>query len=80
MTLKNAFHLQEYYKQFKKEANATLTSMDIDSANNALRRELRGPGRQPLLIPPAVAPTRPIIVVANSDAAFDTQPDSDSEL
>jgi hypothetical protein len=76
MTLKNAFHLQEYYKQFKKEANATLTSMDIDSANNALR----GPGRQPLLIPPAVAPTRPIIVVANSDAAFDTQPDSDSEL
>jgi hypothetical protein len=80
MTLKNAFHLQEYYKQFKKEANATLTLMDVHSENNALRRELRGPGRQPLLIPPAVAPTRPVIVVANSDAALDTQPDLDSEL
>ena len=53
MTLKNAFHLQEYYKQHKKEANVTLTMMDIDPVNNALRRELRGSGRASVQIPAA---------------------------
>jgi hypothetical protein len=41
MTLKNAFHLQQYEKQLKQESNASLTMVPIADANMNLRRELR---------------------------------------
>jgi hypothetical protein len=42
MTLKNAFHLQQYEKQLKKESNASLTLIPIADANKRLHQELCG--------------------------------------
>jgi hypothetical protein len=45
MTLKSAYHLQEHYKQLKRDSNASLTMVGVADANKALRRELRGKER-----------------------------------
>ena len=47
MTLKTAFHLQAYWKKFRRECNTATTLLPIHEENNALRRELRrGTGRE----------------------------------
>jgi hypothetical protein len=42
MTLKNAFHLQQYEKQLEQESNASLTMVPIADAKKNPRRELHG--------------------------------------
>jgi hypothetical protein len=46
MTLKNAFHLQAYWKQLKKDGNCAATLLPIRDQNKALRIEYRGQSRQ----------------------------------
>lgn len=45
MSLKTAFSLQAYWKQLKKESNATATLLPVYEQNKDMRRELRGEHR-----------------------------------
>ena len=46
MTLKTAFHLQAYWKKFRRECNTAATMLPIHEANTAMRREFRRESRR----------------------------------
>jgi hypothetical protein len=46
MTLNSAFHLQDYYKTFKRDADQSLTMLDMQGANRDLRREYQSTDRE----------------------------------
>jgi hypothetical protein len=58
MTLKNAYHLQAYWKQLKKDGNCVATLLPVRNENKALRREYRGQSRQTNATIPDSAPAK----------------------
>jgi hypothetical protein len=58
MTLKNAYHLQAYWKQLKKDGNCVATLLPVRDENKALRREYRGQSRQTNAAIPDSAPAK----------------------
>ena len=58
MTLKNAYHLQAYWKQLKKDGNCVATLLPVGDANKALRKEYKGQLRQTYATIPDSAPAK----------------------
>jgi hypothetical protein len=50
MTLKSAYHLQAYWKEFMRASNSATTCLLVDTANKLLRREWRR-GEERLQVP-----------------------------
>jgi hypothetical protein len=58
MALKNAYHLQAYWKQLKKDGNCVATLLPVRDENIVLRREYRGRSRQTNATIPDSAPAK----------------------
>ena len=79
MTLKNAFHLQEYYKLFKRESNAAATLLPVRHENVQMRREFRGGERSRNSDIPQVAPREPRLKAVPESAGAGQIMEADEE-